>query len=96
MQTNIDDLTKLRVAIDKVDEDIIQLLAKRFALTRRVGNYKKIKKLDPIDSCRERSQAKRLVKLSKKSGLNYYLVLSLYKLIIDEVVKNHKKMLKIS
>ncbi len=87
-------MTELRNHIDEVDEQIVRLLAKRFVLTRKVGRFKKRMDLKPVDLERERVQAQRLAKLSKMNRLNAALTLSIYRLIIEEVVTSHKMLRK--
>lgn len=45
-------LDDLRKEIDTIDRAIIELLAKRFSVVKKIGEYKKIHKLSPLDASR--------------------------------------------
>lgn len=81
-----------RNKIDEIDEQLIYLIAKRFENTRQIGIYKKAHKLPPKDSLRENEQKKRFIELANNLSISPDLVTQIMSLIIDEVVKQHKKM----
>lgn len=83
-------LDNLRCQIDEIDERIIDLVAQRFTLTREVGRVKIEQKLDPVDVTREESQLRRFRDLARQQTLNPELIAAIYRLIIDEVVRNHR------
>lgn len=87
-------MNSLRQEIDIIDEAIVKLLSKRFTLTNKVGIYKHTHSLPPVDKNRERMQMRKFTNLSKIYKLKKALVLSIYRLIIDEVVQNHIKISK--
>ncbi|GAA5347899.1 chorismate mutase [Streptococcus uberis] len=47
------DLVKIRTEIDKIDQELVQLLEKRLELVSLVADYKKNNKLDVLDRNRE-------------------------------------------
>ncbi len=63
------ELDELRNLIDEVDDEILHLLARRFALTTEVGYYKAQNNLEPLDATREAKQYKKLKKLATEYGL---------------------------
>lgn len=83
------DLIDFRKSLDNIDDAIIFLLAERFRITTKVGEYKKNKKMKPVDSVRESQQFARIEKLAEQAGLNPAFATSFLRLIINEVVKNH-------
>lgn len=83
----------LRNKIDKIDEQIIKLLAKRFKLTERVGIYKTKKHLPLRDERREKKIFSQRKLWAKKLNVEQELVNQIFKLIIKIVRKNHKKIL---
>lgn len=87
MKNTIEDF---RVSLDNIDNAIIFLLAERFHITKKVGEYKKIHNLPAQDLARETSQFKRIKKLAKQAGLNGMFATKIFRLIIDEVISNHK------
>lgn len=84
-------LKKIRKQIDKVDKRLVKVLAKRFEITKKVGIFKKIHNLPPLDKEREKIVFSKREKLAIKLNLNPKLVKRIFKLIIEEVKKNHKK-----
>ena len=84
---NLDDL---RIEIDSVDESIIKLLSKRFELTKLVGRYKALNKMEAFSQTRECEQFRRFEKLSKELGLPPKLVEQVFEMVRDQVRSNHK------
>ena len=84
------DLETLRKQIDRIDEEWVSLLAKRFELTNQIGHHKKAKRLHPVDEERERAQFKRIKQLAMKVGLNPDFADRFLRCVIDQVVQNHK------
>lgn len=83
------ELQSLRDEVDDIDAKIIELLASRFLVTKKIGNLKKLRALNAIDPEREAAQEARFRDLAQRSGLNADLVLGIFRSIIDEVVSNH-------
>lgn len=48
-------LNKYREQIDKIDNDLIDLLEQRFEVTRQVGEYKKENNIEVLNNDRERA-----------------------------------------
>lgn len=88
------ELLDLREQIDQVDRDIVLLLAKRFTVTNAVGKLKAEKQLESVDPDREREKLDRLKQEAERHGLNAELVESLFRLVFQEVVKNHRSFLQ--
>lgn len=89
-----DELKDLRRKIDVIDDKIMQLLAERFTITRKVGEYKYKNGLNPVDHGREERQFEKIVNLSKKYAINPAVSQNILRIIIDEVVRNHKELRK--
>ncbi|PCH59138.1 MAG: chorismate mutase [SAR86 cluster bacterium] len=83
-------LLEARQGIDQVDNDLVALLAQRFALTHKVGELKASNKLNAVDPDRERRKLAQLQSLCDQNGLNPELVNSIFTLIMAEAVKNHR------
>ena len=88
MTQTLDDLRK---KIDLIDAKIISSLAERFQITNEVGKYKKEHNLAAQDNAREAAQFAKIEQLSKEAGLNPEFMKKIFRLIIDEVIQNHKK-----
>ena len=89
------DLDDLRKSLDNIDNAIFLLFAERFRVTQKVGEYKKVHKLPSTDKSREASQFARIEKLAKETGLNPEFARKLLRMVIDEVVKNHMKLISL-
>ena len=87
------DLADLRESLDNIDHAIMNLLAERFRVTRKVGLYKKANGLPPVDASREAAQFARLAKQAEQTGVDPDFTTRLFRLIIDEVVSQHKRAL---
>ena len=84
-------LTELRKSIDNIDNAIIAMLAERFKVTQKVGEYKAKNNLPAVDSSREEEQYKRITELGENYGLNPEFAKRFLQTVIDEVVSNHKE-----
>lgn len=89
-----DELLSLRGQIDKLDEELLLLLVKRFQVTAEVGRLKASKGLDSLDEGREKQKLIDLQKLANEKSLNPKFILQLYQIIFAEVVANHRTYLK--
>ena len=86
------DLDALRAEIDAVDERLIQVLAERFRLTRRVGRLKVERDLASVDPAREKSQIARIRRLAAAAGLDEDLAETVLRTVIGQVVSDHEDM----
>ncbi|WP_071396788.1 chorismate mutase [Bacillus tuaregi] len=82
-------LEDLRIQIDKVDRELIKLLAERFELTEQVGVYKAKKNLNPQDKSREAKQFEKLEKLSLENGLNPEYAQKIFRCVMDIAISRH-------
>lgn len=87
-----DRLTKLRKEVDKIDENILELLGKRFAVTKKVGKLKKEAKIGVIDQKRWISLLDKNLSHAKKMGIPVTLVKKIYQLIHLHSVKLQKEL----
>jgi chorismate mutase len=87
----MDHLASLRNEIDRLDESLIEILAQRFRITHEIGKLKKTTNLPPVDAQREERQAQMIKDLATKLGLREAVALKVLRVIIDEVVNDHKK-----
>ena len=81
-----------RQQLDQLDLQIVDLLAKRFEITKKVGEIKAVHSLEALDAQRETEKLSSLREYSMKFGLNGSLIESLFALIMEEVVTNHRKL----
>ncbi|WP_284617624.1 chorismate mutase [Aquabacterium humicola] len=83
-------LQALRAEIDQLDDELVRLLARRFAVTREVGRLKARAALPAVDADREAAQQQRHRQLAAASGLAPQLVAAVFRLVIEEVVREHR------
>ncbi|MFM1897448.1 MAG: hypothetical protein RLZZ385_2522 [Pseudomonadota bacterium] len=86
------DLLQVREQIDQIDAELVELLAKRFALTYQVGRLKARNRLEAVDPAREAGKLAALKSLSEERNLNPELVTGIFTAIMAEVVRNHRKL----
>ncbi|MCK4782043.1 chorismate mutase [Candidatus Parcubacteria bacterium] len=86
----MEELKDLRQQIDKTDKQLFKVLAKRFALTQKVGEYKNKYNLKPQDKKREKQVFTQREEWAKEFELDSVLAKGLFKLIIKKVCQNHK------
>lgn len=85
------DLQDLRKSLDNIDNALMHLLAERFRITHKVGLYKKAAGLPAVDEAREAAQFARIDALAKQTGLDPDFAARILRVIIDEVVAEHKR-----
>ncbi len=82
-----------RKKINKVDSEIIKLLAKRRDLSREIIRLKNESQSTIRDKAREKELFTQLVELGKKEGLDSDFVTKVFHEIIDDSVKLQNKIL---
>jgi len=82
-----------RKKINKVDSEIIKLLAKRRDLSREIIRLKNESKSTIRDKNREKELLTQLIKLGKKEGLDSDFVTKVFHEIIDDSIKLQNKIL---
>jgi chorismate mutase len=87
------ELLQLRDRIDRIDEEILSALMRRFEVTGRVGQLKAAHGLDSVDPVREQEKLQQLRNLAIRKGLNEDLVHDLFQRLFNEAVKNHRTFL---
>ncbi len=85
------ELLALREQIDALDQQLFTVLAERFKVTAQVGELKKKFQLPAQDVAREAQQLEKTAKLIADAGLNAEFALRVQRLILDEVVAQHKQ-----
>ena len=87
-------LLEYRKSIDNLDAALIALLAERFKVTKSIGLYKAVNNLAEEDPKRETRQMAKINALSKKAGLRPKTARSVIRVIIDQVIAEHKEIRK--
>lgn len=84
-------LEQLRNKINRLDEEIIELLIKRKKLIGEIGKIKKLLNKPIIDEEREQEIMERLKNLAKEKGLDENLVCPIYEIIIKNSRSEQEK-----
>ncbi len=84
-------LTSYRDSIDNIDAALIHILAERFKITKKVGEFKARYGLAPADKDREQKQIDRLRILSEKARLDPDFSEKFLHFIITEVIRHHEQ-----
>lgn len=86
-----DQLAEYRRSIDKIDADLVRLLAERFRITHEIGVYKASNDLAPVDLVRQHRQIDGLRELASSEGLDPEFCEKFVHFVMDEVIQNHKR-----
>jgi len=84
-------LEQLRVQIDRLDENLVEILARRFRVTEEIGRLKKAMALPAVDEEREQRQRIRIQALARQHGLREDVAMKVLRVIIEETVLNHRR-----
>lgn len=87
----MDYLKRMRKQIDKIDAELVKILAKRFKITKQIRKYKKINKLPLIDRKRENYILETKVKLAKRLKLDSDLTKNIFMLISGKTKKTRTR-----
>jgi len=85
------DLENYRKEIDKIDFEIIDLLAKRMSVVDQIGEYKSRNKILVFDEKRFREIIDSRLSLAEKMSIDQDLIKNIFQLIHDASVKRQKR-----
>lgn len=86
------EMVELRNEIDALDEQVVALLARRFALTHRVGLLKAQIGETPLNSQRQIQRRELLQRLALMYSVDAPLVLDLFSRIQKETLASHARL----
>ncbi len=84
-------LAAYRESIDNIDAALIFLLAERFKITKKVGEYKAKAGMPAAAPEREKVMIERLRTLAKSANLDPEFSEKFLRFIIDEVIHHHER-----
>lgn len=85
------ELEDWRKQIDQLDEDVLNLLAKRVKIVRKIGQFKKERNIPTVDKNRWDKVLISMLSKSEKLGLSKDLTKKLFNLIHKYSVKIQKE-----
>lgn len=88
------DLNDLRIEIDKLDSEMLNLLAKRLSLVQRVGEYKKANNLPPLQPQRWQQVLEKLKLDAGELNLNQQLIEDVWNLIHEHALSLEEGVIK--
>lgn len=86
-----DKLSLLREKIDRIDDDLIELLSRRMAISEQIGTYKKENNVTILQLERWKEILNRNLKTGKASELSDKFITALYNSIHDESIEKQTK-----
>ncbi|MCF8217856.1 MAG: bifunctional 3-deoxy-7-phosphoheptulonate synthase/chorismate mutase type II [Bacteroidales bacterium] len=90
----LDPLTKLRSEIDKIDREMLEILARRMNIIREIGHYKKAHNVTILQSDRFREMIKDRLAQAEKYDLDKSFLLKLLQQIHKESVRQQQNILE--
>ncbi|WP_420436859.1 chorismate mutase [Candidatus Poriferisodalis sp.] len=91
-----EELAAFRRGIDKVDAELVRLLAERFRITHDIGVYKAANDMPPVDLVRQHQQVDGLRRLASSEGLDPDFCERFVHFVMDEVIRNHRRIAETS
>ncbi len=83
----MDELAGYREEIDRLDEQLLALLGRRFQVCREIGRHKRAHAMATVQPARAADVRRRAVALGASVGLEAHFVSALYDLIMAEACR---------
>lgn len=80
-------LKRLRKQIDRIDQKLVRVLAKRFKIVKEMGHLKRKNEIPILQKSRWRQILKSRAKLARQNKLNAPIVLKIFELIHKEALQ---------
>jgi chorismate mutase len=80
----------LRKQIDEIDEQIVNLLAERMKVVKKVGVFKKKQNIPPLDANRWQQVLNSKMEKAKSLGLDQEVIKGIYEIIHEFALKIEK------
>ena len=80
-------LNELRQVIDKIDDDILNVMSTRMSVARQIGSFKKDNQVTILQITRWQEILKNQLKRGKIMGLSQVFIKKLYQLIHNESIR---------
>ena len=86
----MEELAEFRKEIDEIDSEIMELLARRTRVVKKVGEYKKEREMSITDLKREDVVFEKIEKLAGEKGVNEKFARELFERIIKQAKKDEE------
>lgn len=83
-------LDKWRGQLDEIDRELVELLGRRFEITRKIGVHKHQNGLPVVDEEREAQMLERIETLAKANKLKPGFVRMLLQAVLEQVAREHE------
>lgn len=98
-QQNVDNkhavtLEELRMQIDKLDDDVLQLMEQRMAISEKIGLFKKENNVTILQSNRWKELLKKRINVGLSKGLSEEFVQRIYSAIHEESIRHQTEVMK--
>lgn len=94
MNTTSESLNELRREIDKLDDELLELLARRMAVSVKIGNYKREHNLSVLQSQRYEDILARRARQAVERGMDREFMRSVMQAIHEESIRQQMKVLE--
>jgi chorismate mutase len=81
------DLEDLRKEIDRIDDQLVKLIADRMSVVREVGEYKKSRGIKPLDESRWQKVLERNRELATQLSVSEDLIVDIYNRMHESALK---------
>lgn len=88
-----DTLDRLRLEIDKLDQELIEILARRMTIIDEIGTYKQVNKITILQIRRWREMLAERLEKGIESGLNPEFLKQMLQLVHDESIRRQQNIL---
>jgi chorismate mutase len=68
--TNNADISRLRAEMERIDDELVRIIARRCALSRQLGEAKLERQLPVIDTAREAAVVRRAAEQARRAGID--------------------------
>jgi len=91
VSSQLNELEKLRIEIDSIDNELLKVLGRRFAITRKIGEIKRLNNFATTDELRLNQILHNWKTLADQYMINQELAESILLSLHGFVIKEHEK-----
>lgn len=87
----MEDINLLRAELDVINQELVDVLKRRFEVTDKIGKYKAEQGLPLVDEVREKVMFEEIRALSIEKGFDEEYAKKIFRIIVDCVYEQHKE-----